>query len=271
METINKRFEGYLLISDMDGTLIDSKGNISEKNINAIKRFVDNGGIFTIATGRMKESARRYLHNLPIQIPVILYNGTKIYDFLKEETLFETCLEKEIKELIKKLKKYDSSLGIEIYCEENIYIFNSSRFSERFAKKGYWVHYEIQQELWEKNWTKILILGEVEQLDKLEEDFHAIFGQTNLIRSGENFLEIIPGNVSKGHAIEKLCTILNMDISKVIAVGDNMNDFEMLTKAGYGFCVENGNKKLLNIVKYKSSSNDDHAVEYVVNWVEENC
>lgn len=271
MQSAYKKFHGYLLISDMDGTLIDSNGEISIENINAIKRFVNNGGIFTIATGRMTESARRYIHNLPIQVPAILYNGTKIYDFIKEETLFEMHLENNIKELVKKLKQYDSSLGIEIYCEEDIYIFNRCKFSERFTKKGYDIYYEIPQELWKKNWTKILILGEEDQIDKLEEEFYSVFEKANLIRSGEIFLEIVPENVSKGHAIEKLCTLLDMDISKVIAVGDNMNDFEMLTTVGYGFCVESGNKKLLNKVKYKSSSNDNHALEYVINWIEEHC
>ena len=64
--------------------------------------------------------------------------------------------------------------------------------------------------------------------------------------------------------------MLSIDISKAISVGDNMNDYEMLKKSGYGFCVANGNKKLLNEIKYKCSSNDEHAIEYVVKWAEEN-
>lgn len=269
-ETMDKSFQGYLLISDMDGTLINSKGKISDKNIKAINRFVDKGGIFTLATGRMMESVRRYLHNLPIKVPIILYNGTKIHDFIKEETIFELFLEDGIKEMIKKLKEYDSSLGIEIYSQENVYIFNPCRFTERFSKKGYEVYYEISEQLWFNNWTKILILGEEEQMNELEENFRVIFGETNLIRSGENFLEIVPENTSKGHALGSLSKMLNIDMSKVIAVGDNMNDLELLTNAGYGFCVANGNKRLLSVTKYKCSSNDEHAIEDVVTWAEKN-
>lgn len=265
-----KKFENYVLITDMDGTLIDSKGDISEENINAIKYFVEQGGKFTIATGRMVESARRYLKGLPIELPVILYNGTKVFDFIKEETVNEYFLEEEIKKLIKKVKKNENSLGIEIYAEENIYIFNSCRFTERFSKKGYDVFYEVPNELWEKNWTKILILGEEEEIDKLEEHFEDCYGKTNLIRSGENYLEIIPKGTSKGHAMECLCQSFNLDISKVIAVGDNMNDLEMLSKAAYGFCVENGNKKLMNQVKYKTKCNDNHAIAHVIQWLEQN-
>lgn len=267
---MRKKFEGYLLVSDMDGTLIDNDGKISEENIKAINCFIEQGGIFTIATGRMLESAKRYLHLMNIDIPVILYNGTKIHDYNKKETIYELFLEDEIKSIINKLKENDASLGIEIYCEENVYIFNHCRFTKRFDKARSDVHHNIPESLWNKNWTKILILGEEDQIDRLEETFIFTFGQANLVRSGENYLELLPQCTSKGHALERLCKMLNIDISKAISVGDNMNDYEMLKRSGYGFCVANGNKKLLCEAKYKCSSNDEHAIEYVVKWAEEN-
>lgn len=267
---MDKKFQGYLLVSDMDGTLIDNEGKISEKNIKAINSFVEQGGIFTIATGRMLESAKRYLHLIDINIPVILYNGTKIHDYNKEETIYELFLEDEIKSIITNVKQNDASLGIEIYCEENVYIFNHCRFTRRFAPTRSDVHFNIPESLWNKNWTKILILGEEDQIDRLEEVFISTFGQVNLVRSGENYLELLPLGTSKGYALERLCKMLNIDISKTISVGDNMNDYEMLKRSGYGFCVANGNRKLLNDIKYKCSSNDEHAIEYIVKWAEKN-
>lgn len=267
---MNKIFEGYLLVSDMDGTLIGNNKLISEANIKAINRFVDQGGIFTLATGRMMESVRKYLDIIKVNIPIILYNGTKIHDYNKEKTIYELFLEEKIKNIIKQLKQYDVTLGIEIYYNENVYIFNKCRFTKRFSPERIDVHYEIPNMLWDRNWTKILILGEDEQLDKLEEVFSSVFGKVNLVRSGENYLEILPQDTSKGHALENLCRILNIDLSKTIAVGDNMNDYEMLKKSGYGFCVSNGNKKLFDEINYKCCSNDEHAIDYVVKWAEEN-
>lgn len=267
---MNEKFKGYLLVSDMDGTLLNTDKKISKNNIDAINKFVAQGGIFTFATGRMMESVRKYLDTVNINVPIILYNGTKIHDYNKDETLYELFLEEKVKSIIKKMKEQYKDLGIEIYCNENVYIFNNCRFAERFAPDRNDVHYNIPEELWSLNWTKILILGEEEQLNILEENFSSCFGQVNLVRSGENYLEILPVGTSKGHALEKLCKIINIDISNTIAVGDNMNDFELLKKSGYGFCVSNGNKKLLNEIKYKCSSNDEHAIEYIVNWAEEN-
>lgn len=264
---MDTKFKGYLLISDMDGTLINSKAEISEENIAAINNFVEKGGIFSIATGRTMESAGRYIKQLPVSVPIILYNGAKIHDYKKQQTLYELSLEEAVKDVISKVKLSDSSLGLEIYCEENVYIYNPCRFTERFSKKGYAVYYNIE-DIWKKKWTKVLILGEEGQLDVFEESFIYTFGSVNLIRSGENYLEIIPKNTSKGHGLVELCKILNIDLSKTIAVGDNMNDIELLAEAKYGFCVANGNKKLLNIAQCTCPSNDEDPIKYIVQWIE---
>ncbi|WP_411679275.1 HAD family hydrolase [Clostridium thailandense] len=267
---MDRRFKGYLLVSDMDGTLIGSDKLISVENIKAINRFAAQGGIFTLATGRMMESVRKYLDVVDVNIPIILYNGTKIYDYNEGKTIYELFLEDKVKNIIRKLKQHDPSLGIEIYYDENVYIFNKCRFTKRFSPERTDVHYKMPNNLWNKNWTKILILGEEDQIDKLENAFVSVFGEVNLVKSGENYLEILPQNTSKGHALETLCEILNIDIAKTIAIGDNMNDYEMLKRSGYGFCVANGNKKLFEEVSYKCCSNDEHVIDFVVKWAEEN-
>ena len=65
-------FDGYLLVSDMDGTLLNSKGKLSEENKNAIEYFVDNGGEFTLATGRMLPSIKRHIHKMKVTLPVMI-------------------------------------------------------------------------------------------------------------------------------------------------------------------------------------------------------
>ena len=72
---------GILLASDMDGTLLDSRKRLSQANQSALENFVAAGGWFTVATGRMETSVKRYLPVLPLNAPAILYNGAVIYDF----------------------------------------------------------------------------------------------------------------------------------------------------------------------------------------------
>ena len=114
-------FDGYLLVSDIDGTLLNSKGKLSEENKKAIEYFVDNGGEFTLATGRMLPSIRRHIHKMKVTLPVIMYNGTKVYDFNNDKVIWEKFLEEDRKEIIKVVKEVSPNVGIEIYSDEVVY------------------------------------------------------------------------------------------------------------------------------------------------------
>ena len=158
-------FDGYLLVSDMDGTLLNSNRKLSEENKKAIEYFVDNGGEFTLATGRMLPSIKRHIHKMKVTLPVIMYNGTKVYDFNNDKVIWEKFLEEERKEIIKVVNEVSPNVGIEIYSDEVVYIYQACKRTERFNKLGYDVIYDIDYSIWNKKWTKALIVGEKEEND----------------------------------------------------------------------------------------------------------
>lgn len=100
---MKKIFDGYTLVSDMDGTLINSNKEISKENLDAIKYFVNNGGKFTVATGRMVASVECFLDRLNLDLPAILHNGGKIYDYNNKKVVYEHFIEEDRKESIKKV------------------------------------------------------------------------------------------------------------------------------------------------------------------------
>ncbi|GAB6168681.1 Cof-type HAD-IIB family hydrolase [Clostridium carnis] len=262
-------FKGYLLVSDMDGTLLNSKGELSEENRLAIDYFVDNGGTFTLATGRMLASAEKFIPNLKVGLPVILYNGSKIYDYSKETILHENYLEEKRKEIVKKVREIAPHLGIEVFSEERDYVINRCKYTDRLATSICETIYDIPNELWTQKWIKILMIGEEDELDELERNFSSICDEAAVIRSGEKFLEIVPNYTSKGRALQRLVKDFNIDPNKVIAVGDNMNDSELIKTAKYGFCIGSGSKRLLDEAEYVAPTNDENAIAYIVNWLEE--
>lgn len=266
---MKKTFEGYLLVSDMDGTLLNSKGEISERNKKAIEYFVENGGVFTIATGRMRDSVRGFLCDLQVGLPIIIYNGAKIYDFKSEKALHEDSIIDERKEIVKKILDKYPTLGIEVFSDEVDYIVRRCKYTDRLGTSVCDTVSELPQDFYEKKWTKILILGERHELDELEDNFNRICDKATAIRSGEVFLEIVPDFTSKGEALKKLIKEYKIDPSKVIAVGDNMNDKEMLQVAQFGFGISNGEKRLVESAKYKAPSNDEDAIDYIVKWIED--
>ncbi|MEN8078881.1 HAD family hydrolase [Clostridioides difficile] len=262
-------FDGYLLVSDMDGTLLNSKGKLSEENKRAIEYFVDNGGEFTLATGRMLPSIKRHIHKMKVTLPVIMYNGTKVYDFKNDQVVWETFLEEERKEIVKVVNEINKNVGIEIYSDETVYIYQSCSRTERFSKLGYDVIYNVDDSIWNKKWTKVLIVGEKEEVDCVEEYLKDSYEDNYIVRSSEVYLEVIPKNISKGQALKELMTHKNMEGFTVISVGDNMNDVELLEEAHYGFCIKNGSEELKKKSKYIAPSNDENPIEFIVKWIEE--
>ncbi|AOR22261.1 Cof-type HAD-IIB family hydrolase [Clostridium taeniosporum] len=267
---MEKFFYGYLLVSDMDGTLLDSNGKLSKENKEAIDYFISKGGNFTLATGRTVESVGRFLSDINVTLPVILYNGAKIYDYKNNRVIYEKFIEDERKNIITLVKKDKPSLGIEVYSEEKVYIYSSCKYTNRFSKLGYEVIYNLPEDVWNKKWTKVLIVGEENEIDVLEENFIRNYGEGNIIRSGARYLEIVSNDTSKGKAIEKLIHTYNIKSYNLITIGDNMNDIEMIKLADYGFCIKTGAQRLINTSKFIAPSNDEHAIDYVVKWVNKN-
>lgn len=261
-------FNGYILVSDMDGTLLNDKRVISDEDKRSIQYFIDNGGLFTIATGRMLPAASRFARELNLSLPIILYNGSKVYDYSKEEIIKEYFLEEERKDVINKILNSRSDIGIEVYSEENIYIFNDCRYTKRFTGKGYNVIYDINEDVWKRRWTKILVVGDKESLDEIEEGFKEKYDSEIPIRSGENFLEVVPRYTSKGNALKDLIDSYNLNDMKIITVGDNMNDKELIEEAHYGFVVSNGNEKLKESSNYIAPSNNNDPITYIVKFIE---
>lgn len=267
---MDKIFEGYILVSDMDGTLIGSDRKVSDKNLEAIKYFTDRGGMFTVATGRMLQSVEEFISELHIKCPTMLHNGAKIFDFRNRETYVEHFIEEERKEAIRKAYEMMPNIGIEIFANEVVYVYRSCNLTERYKRHNFNVVYEMPDNIWKEKWTKVLLIGEKEELDEAEKLYKNKLDNGNAFRSGACYFDIVANNISKGRALKELVETLSIDPTKVIAVGDNMNDIEMIKEAEYGFCVENGLDVVKEAASYIAPSNDEDAIAYIVSWLENN-
>ena len=87
-----KLFEGKLILTDLDGTYLFDDHHISAENRAAVRYFMDNGGLFTVATGRSKAGMEHFFPELEINAPAILYNGSVIYDFARKADVLDTCV-----------------------------------------------------------------------------------------------------------------------------------------------------------------------------------
>ena len=129
------KFDGVLLVSDFDDTFLGSDRTVPERNYRALDYFLAEGGYFTIATGRAHRTFAPHVHLAPVNAPVILSNGSALYDFQKDEMVLQTMLpESCLADLTDVLTRFPS-LGAEFYHGEDIYVHNPNYITEAHMKK----------------------------------------------------------------------------------------------------------------------------------------
>lgn len=259
------KFSNKLLVTDMDATLLNSDHLVSDENFNAIGEFIAEGGIFTVASGRMVDAVRRYLDRLRINAPAILHNGAKIYDFKTETIVHNKFIEEERKEIIKRVYKNHPNLGIEIYSNECVYVLRSCLETVRLESTPYNVTYDMPDFVWDEPWTKVLMIGTEEEIDVFEPIYRRDYDKGNCVRSGKRYLDMIANGVSKGDGVMALAGTLGIPKENIYTVGDNMNDYEMVSYAGHGYAVENGVDGLKKVAEAVVPDCDNNAIAYIIN------
>lgn len=261
------KFDGYLLVSDMDATLLTNKHKVSDGNREAIEYFTKNGGMFTVATGRMHKAVREFADNLSINAPAILHNGAQIYDFKENKTLSEKFIEDSRKPVIKRVYDDMPELGLEIYSNDTIYVYRECFETKRFKNRNYDVVFGVPDHVWDEPWVKYLLIGEKKLIDYYEPIYRRDYDSGYAVRSGKKFLDIVSGEASKGIALKELREITKA--KTVIAVGDNMNDISMLEEADVSFAVENAEKSVKAIADFVTVDNNSDAIKSIVTKAEE--
>ncbi|CAG7622096.1 Cof-type HAD-IIB family hydrolase [Paenibacillus allorhizosphaerae] len=266
-------FEGCLLVTDMDGTLLDRDKKISLENREAIERFVAQGGLFTIATGRIAVSARPYVEQLPVGAPAILYNGAVIYDFAQGERTWSKNLPASAKEVVERVIRRFPGIGVEVYETTNDYptIAQNNEITLR--------HQQIESvpfqkadrlELVPEPWIKVLFAWEPERIDEVSAAVGELTGDADVlwVRSDDKYLELLSSGASKGHALERLMQQLGISRDRCLAMGDHLNDLEMIRRAGVGVAVANAHPELLGAAVHCCKHHEEHAVADAIGWWE---
>ena len=254
-----KRFEGLVLCADVDGTLINEENKVPKENLEAIEYFQAHGGKFTIASGRVPEAIFPVLPGIKLNFPCVCQNGCGIYDFEKKKYISTVPVDKSAVRVIKEIEKISPDSGIEIMGPDGVYVVKSSPAAERHVTYEQLKAKYVSIEETSSVWLKVLFAGEAEEISKIQEKmkdspFHNEF---TIVRSQPYYYEIFHKTANKGSALKTLCTLCDIDMKNVIAVGDNDNDAEMLSAAGKSAAVKNASeaaKKSADILLTRTNS-----------------
>ena len=89
------RFDGVMILSDMDGTLLGTDHQLGEANVQAARYFMEQGGRFSVATGRVKRAMEFFMPRLQLNAPAVLFNGSVVYDFQQNAPVSVQVVEHE--------------------------------------------------------------------------------------------------------------------------------------------------------------------------------
>ncbi len=230
------RFDGYLFVSDFDGTLTDENHRVSEENIRAAGEFISEGGIFTVATGRAYSSYYKIKGNVPINAPAILANGAQTYDFDTAEMVSSVPLPDCAQEILICLMDRFPSAAMEVYTFDSVFAFRPNEITYDHLEVAGVVPQAAPLSEITRPWYKALFAGMPEELrlikDYIAENFASELGVTF---SSEYLLEVLAPGAAKGAAVERLARRLGIAPGRVCCAGDNDNDTDMLRLAAYSF------------------------------------
>lgn len=264
-----------LYLSDLDGTLLRSDQRTSDYTNATINRLVEEGMIFSYATARSFNTARKVTQGLNARIPLIVYNGAFIIDNATHE-LMQTNLfsDEDAKELLHELLA--AGVSPIVYCldDRERFVYNRSRINADTldfveSRKGDSRDAPVTDDAaLERNGTFYFTCIDTEEKlaplnVRYRERFACVFGRD--IYSGAQWLEIMPKAATKAHAARQLAKLLGCD--RIVAFGDAVNDIPLFEAADERYAVANAADALKARATAVIGCNDEDGV---ARWLEAN-
>ena len=266
-----------LYVSDLDGTLLNSNGRISNYSVETINNLISKGMIFTYATARSLVSAAPVTKGLTKNLPLIIYNGTFIVNSETGKIIHKNVFNKNQIELVKEIMESNQVRPM-VYAlindRERVTIINNDlNEGTKYYLKSHQNDYRINltddyNSLYQGKIFYFTVIGEYKDLKPIYEklkrydDYNITFQQE--IYREEYWLEIMPQSASKASAILKLKNILKCD--EVISFGDAINDLPMFAISDQCYAVSNAVEKLKHCATDIILSNDEDGV---ARWLNE--
>ena len=216
---------------DVDGTLISyqNETHIPPETIETVEKLKEKGHLVALATARSFLTAKPVMNRLGIH-NAVLHNGAQI--IFNDESIYENKIEEKLSRQICSIL-FQTSLCVFAFDGENVYVHNASDESKRYIIKETG-KYDVIKQLCDntKSLFSISLYGELNQIS----------GFLNSIESidfKKDQYEISAKNSSKSDGVKRLAKKMNIAEKDVIAVGDGINDIDMIRMAGTGIAVGN--------------------------------
>ncbi len=234
---------------DIDGTLTNSKQELTENVINSLRYLKNKGIILVLTSGRWDSYILKYNKDNLFDY-IIANNGAEIYDINNNKVLYEEFMD-----------KIDINI-IDSYCNENnIEMINNTYFNR-------------SNNIIDNIYQSVIICKSIQEVDDLKQYVNELnntyisyisFAYYKKITKNSYTININNKITNKGKSVKYMLDYLNIDKENSICFGDNINDLDMFNNVGIKVCMDNGSNKLKELSDYITLSNDEDGVAYFIN------
>ncbi len=242
-------FSDILLTADFDRTLTDRAGKIPERNLEAIRYFIENGGVFTVNTGRTYVSFQPFVDVVPHNGPLLLMNGSGSYENGEFQDLVP--LDMDVWPVLDALREKFPGISLELQAMDMHYLVEPAWNYAQYYQSRNLPHIIADREVHRGPFLKMGVygdldgsLGQSEQeekplFDRVEEYLNRVLGpEFVILRATPRIINVHAKGASKFLAAQRLKRKLGRKV--LVCVGDEGNDISMLQGADYAFCPSDG-------------------------------
>ena len=271
-----EKLDVKLMAFDLDDTLLNDNREISDENVSTLRQCAEKGIYIVLCSGRAEDAILPFVRRLEIAGKeagryIIAINGCSIFDMHKRQQIFCRKVEGDI---LSRTNEIAESWGLrsEVYTADTIYYREETEWTrldiELCGLKGESV--KNYEEFIKQGFTKMLVPGEPEELQKLQKILRAEFGERAVIFTSKPFfLEILPPNCGKGEAVQWLSSELGFGLEKTMGFGDSMNDESLIRMCRYGVSMCNGLEEIKKIADFVTDCDNNHdgVADFLRKWV----
>lgn len=267
----------FLIVSDLDGTLLNKKSKLAPKTIKIVKWASAAGHLFCIATGRTPRGSINYYRELGLNTLLVNLNGSMIWhpnspEFMPINIVFSRTL---VHKLLANdaVKSYVDNMILE--TRRSTHLWKAPRSSEEVKEFNSWFNINVKDatscqigtkaiiEMEEDPNTVLLQIKNRANIDKmvylLKQTFDTFVIRSWSLPSSGNIIEINTKYANKGNSVEFLMSYYGIPRDNTLAFGDGDNDVEMLIRARSGFAMRNGKNSTKLVARYVTAFDNDHA------------
>lgn len=280
----------YKLVAiDLDGTMLNSYGEVTENTKRVIKETIKKGTEVVIASGRSIDSIKAIANEIESNNYMIAGNGAVVYDIKNDDIIYEKYIPKSKAQQIMKICE-ENSIFYSVYTNKTIlttslrynvlYYYKENLKKEESKKTNITIVENIPEYIKNMQDEKIM---KIFICDKTQSIFNSIIRKLETIKDVEildvshmsrkvikqgteevpieyYYTEISMENVDKWYALEFLINKLNVNKNEVITIGDNMNDKKMIQEAGMGITMNGSTPKVTSVANFITEDNDNEGV-----------